>query len=453
MVEAVANSVEDRLIDGLSFKLNPGASYVVDRRSVTFHPQGSNIYKPNSGTKVIRFNLTGDSWMDPSTFRFSFVLKNDANYTAARALRPIGPPWGFFRRLRILAGGQIIEDIDNYNRVHELMHLLSAKGSRDNDGAEALGYSLANTPYQFPATTAAFPGIAQGEQQTVLMPLLSGLLSQRKFLPIRYMPLAIEIELADDNNGAILSGVPTGVTTQITVTGTTPNTSTEWSIINPEIKVDLCTLDNALDNSYAEHLLSGKSLPINYSTYISQMSSITQPKSAVNVARALTRLKSLIVTFDKADADATTRPFLKSWNNFFSPMSKENKAGNYKHVQDGEFEYHVQIGSKLYPEYPIRSHAEAFYQLRKMMGILSSSVHNFDINNMSYRDCKCILATDTEKVLEAGGTGLNTRAGDLMRIKFELPTTAADRIPERMHIVMHSDQILEIRGTGVQVFD
>ena len=48
MVEAIANSLEDRLIDGLSFKLNPGASYVTDRRSATFHPQGSNIYRPSS---------------------------------------------------------------------------------------------------------------------------------------------------------------------------------------------------------------------------------------------------------------------------------------------------------------------------------------------------------------------------------------------------------------------
>ncbi len=41
MVEAVANGVEDKLVDGLSFKLAPGASYVQDRRSVTFRPQGS----------------------------------------------------------------------------------------------------------------------------------------------------------------------------------------------------------------------------------------------------------------------------------------------------------------------------------------------------------------------------------------------------------------------------
>ena len=134
-------------------------------------------------------------------------------------------------------------------------------------------------------------------------------------------------------------------------------------------------------------------------------------------------------------------------------MYSENQNGNLVHTKRGEFEFHVQIGSKLFPEYPVRSHAEAFYQLRKMLGVLGSSVHNFDIGSTTYRSSKFILAIDTEKVLEACWTGLNTRAGDLMRIKFESPSTNVTRHPDRMRIVMHSDQILEIRDTGVQVFD
>ena len=35
-MESMANSVEDYLISGLSFKLDPGASYVTDRKSVSF---------------------------------------------------------------------------------------------------------------------------------------------------------------------------------------------------------------------------------------------------------------------------------------------------------------------------------------------------------------------------------------------------------------------------------
>ena len=62
------------------------------------------------------------------------------------------------------------------------------------------------------------------------------------------------------------------------------------------------------------------------------------------------------------------------------------------------------------------------------------------------------------KVLDAGFTGLNTRAGDLMTVKFDMNKTVdgtdlALRKPDRIHIVLHSDQILEIRDSGCQVYD
>ena len=56
-MESISNSVEDYLIDGLSFKLPPGSSYITDRRKRTFWASGSNIYKPLQGTKVVRFLL------------------------------------------------------------------------------------------------------------------------------------------------------------------------------------------------------------------------------------------------------------------------------------------------------------------------------------------------------------------------------------------------------------
>ena len=247
-----------------------------------------------------------------------------------------------------------------------------------------------------------------------------------------------------------------------------------------EVKCDLITLDNALDNSYAEHLLSGKSLPINYNTFVSQMQTIVgQLKPNVNVTRALTRLKSVFVTLEKdpvvgvgtiagADYKAKYAPGSLAWRRYWSPMSVDNQAysgtadGNdYVHNPNGEFSFQIHIGSKLYPEYPIRSHSEAFYQLKKTLGVQTSDVHSFDINPRQYRDGRMILAIDTEKVLDAGWTGLNTRAGDLMSVKFEYNSAREDqavatdtnRLADRMHIVLHSDQIMEIRDGGVQVFD
>ena len=340
MVEAIANSVEDKLIDGLSFKLPSTASYVTDRKSATFHPSGSNVYEPGTGTRLIKLQLTGDHWMDPSTVRVMFDLTNkDAD--VAKLLRPLSGPWCFFRRMRVLAGGQVLEDIDNYNRVHEMMHTLTATDSRENDGAEAFGFVQGIQQKQ---DNVVAKGIAGGDSITLLFKPLSGILNQGKYLPIRYMPLTIELELVDKASEPIV-GVAGGYTAA--------NTSVTWKLENVQMKCDLCSLDNGLDNSYAEHLLSGKALPINYNTFVSQMQTIANdPKVSVNVTRALTRLKSVFVTMVKArtGVDAVHR---REFNDFFSPMSGENKGGVLTHVSAGELDnFQIQVGSKLFPSIP-----------------------------------------------------------------------------------------------------
>ena len=110
-MEAISNSIEDKLINSLQFKLKEGASYINDRRSVTFHAAGSNIYSPKSGQKIIKIQLTGDNWLDPSTVRVMFDLVNkDKTTDGHKQLRPLGPCHAFFRRCRLLCGGQVVED-------------------------------------------------------------------------------------------------------------------------------------------------------------------------------------------------------------------------------------------------------------------------------------------------------------------------------------------------------
>ena len=52
-LESHAQATEDVLHESLSFKLRPSASYVIDRKFVTFWPQGGSEYKVAGGVKVI----------------------------------------------------------------------------------------------------------------------------------------------------------------------------------------------------------------------------------------------------------------------------------------------------------------------------------------------------------------------------------------------------------------
>ena len=180
-----------------------------------------------------------------------FDVKNE-DATPNHNLRPLLAPWAFFRRMRILAGGQLVEDIDYYNRVHQMFSALIARESNTNNLAESFGYTT--TEARDLNSVATFAGIPPGQMQTVMFKPLSGLLNQPKYLPLRYMPLTLEFELVNNALDPIVD--PTSTSTEFiapSAPGVNPvvvgNTSISWSILNVMVKCDMCTLDNALDNS------------------------------------------------------------------------------------------------------------------------------------------------------------------------------------------------------------
>ena len=81
-------------------------------------------------------------------------------------------------------------------------------------------------------------------------------------------------------------------------------------------------------------------------------------------------------------------------------------------------------------------------------------MHSFAIYGLEYHEDKFVVGIATESVLEAGFTGLITRAGNLLTAKFKYARPIAggpidvDRVEDMMHIVLYSDHFL-----GVRVFD
>eukprot|EP00972_Heterocapsa_arctica_P101749 14991365-Heterocapsa_arctica.AAC.1 len=79
-----------------------------------------------------------------------------------------------------------------------------------------------------------------------------GLFNQDKLIPIKYLLLQIELELVSDATEAL---------------ETTDGYGNHFSISDAQIKCDFLSLDSSLENEYASLLLSGKSLPINFSSW------------------------------------------------------------------------------------------------------------------------------------------------------------------------------------------
>ena len=117
-----------------------------------------------------------------------------------------------------------------------------------------------------------------------------------------------------------------------------------------------------------------------------------------------------------------------------------------------EVEMQLQVGNKLFPEYPVRSLQESFYQLRKCMGVETSNFHSLDIKPLEYRNHKFVAAFDTEKNLGSAFTGLNIKQGSLMTLKMRSTANAA-HMPDTVYLTLHHDVIIQISDTGVSVFE
>ena len=133
-MEHHAQSVDDALIGGLSYKPKPGASYVTNRRSVSYFVSGGNTYSPN-GAKVTKFNITGDLWLDPCTFRVAFQLNNNNGNNGAGfpiCVQPLSwNPAVLFRRARLICGGQVVENTDDLNRLSLTLTDLLPEGDQE----------------------------------------------------------------------------------------------------------------------------------------------------------------------------------------------------------------------------------------------------------------------------------------------------------------------------------
>ena len=485
-------SPEDILIDNLSFKLNKGSSYIVDRRSVSFFPSTSNVYKPSSGARVLKFSLNGEdnTWLDPQSVRIFFTLSNKdgGNF---KKIRPLSSPYCFFRRMRIIAGSQVLEDFDNYNRVHHMFSKMMSQGARRDEANEGFGYryddellTLVNKDGETALTYEVNASNCQGfyNEMTVGFKPLCGLFSQFKYLPLKYMGnLTIELELITNATDCIINpndfttagadgAFPTeDIVNRFTVNeagdvGKATNTSIDIEISNPRVVCDLCTLDNNLNNEYTKHLLESKGLPITYTTFITQSQNVKGLTDiSVPVIRSVSKLVASFITFYKkydplveASRPSTGYEYAdKDFCRFYHPHQQHNALDQGIYDKNKDLEFQLQLGSKLYPEYPCNSITQRFYHLRKALNLPVFHQHSLNINFKQYRDRQFIFAFSFEKVPDSSYTGINTRAGQqmLLRVKPAGTTIPADEMPDTMYITMLSEQILEIKDLGLKVYD
>ena len=434
---AIAAGQNDSLIEQLSFSLPAVATYARERRLVQVMPQGANTFAPN-GNQVLTFNLTSqDGWLDPSSLRLHFRIRNTAAAGADAAannllnLRAASGCHCFFSQLRILIGGTEVERLEPYHMLHELFRVaLNTPQSQVEQGVEDGRHTF--NPDAYPAVTPIL--IAQGAYLSVTLTPLAGLLQCGKYLPLRLMnSMILEFTLArTDDALAPVAAAVAGVA----------NNSRDFELQQCELQFSTVRLDSALEAGFSSMMLSGRALQLNLRTIMSQQAII--PQNAVEfqatVVRALSRIAAVFVTFQGRDAQ--TNSILR----FHNPSAVVN--------HERLLEWSVQIGSKQWPEMSTcKSQASTMSLLKQALGIYDQNIACTCINPLNYGGTRYVIGVPTSTIPGQVFSGISTRSGDLLSVLIKSMGVAANEQAQKLHISMVAEVILELKESGTVLLE
>ena len=434
-MDLVISGTESSLLDSLSFDLPPSSQYVQQRRLVSFMPSGASTYSP-TGVRVCSFNLTGDGWLDCASLRIQGKVSNKH---AATSLQLADGPHSLIQRIRFFCGGTMVEDVDVYNRSHQLFRrILMSRDWVSNDCVES-GMQIADPSAVSSPATAQLIGPNKSCSFS-LQPLL-GILNCGKMLPLRLSGgCRLEITFADAAD-SVAAG-----------------SSTSYECQEMSIRCAVSKLDSALESSYSSMLMNNRALTLRLTSFATQ-TAILQPgasEMSISLTRAYSRLNALFISFQGSDA-ANTPPAHKHQTTSFLNPSAYVVGGvvNGQQTRDEALlSLEAQIGSLKFPETAASSMPEMFSLLRQTVGVYDQSIQTLNISPQSYQTLSFVAGIPLQSVPGAAFSGLNTRSGDLLSVRCK--HMSADNTVNgagKCYVTLLNEQILEIREGSVSVLD
>ena len=235
------------------------------------------------------------------------------------------------------------------------------------------------------------------------------------------VPLTIEMELGDAGDAFLSSE------------------STSWEITRPRLLASVCQVDQALANSYAKHILDGRSLPMYFGGVYSVRAAIPAASTLFSfpIARGFTRLRAVLVSLYYSAAEGA------HWNTYFyNPLEG---AAQPTETTDS-LRWNMTIGSERYPNFDCESTQESWYRLRLALG---GADQPLSISGFQYSLDRHVFGQTFEKVPGSGQhTGINTRSGSQLTINLKGFNNA-----DMIHCVLLFDEILNVSAAGCEVLD
>ena len=416
------------------------ASYVI-RRDQTSTICPVPVLNPRT-TRTAKMTVTDANFIDVGSCFFTFTVRNLANAADNQVLQPLSAiPHNFFRRMRVMLNGTVLEDISHLNRVEEQISRFLSAGKRRNAGDAGTGWATL-TDEGTGSISKTIP--RNGTKKVSWRPLSSGFMACGKYVPLLGGSAggwSVELELADPADAVLAHGDEAA-----------GGLSQSWAIEDLRLHVDSVTLTTDLANEFAEQLVND-SILIPFQSIACDMQYFAPGTTDVNIslAKQYSRLNTVTASF--CDLPEAVPPagaagvHSRTMNRFYLAHANKDKVNTYLQVNNQRFPAHDTVGA-----------TQHFVRLQQGLGLHNSLMHSLCFSQDAYggtdagdaapKDARYFLVmNDVEAVPHVSASGMPVLGGGV--IQFVAKDVGQ---PRTVYLTCQFDSVCEIRNQGCALF-
>lgn len=379
-----------------------------------------------------------------------------------------------FSRLRVLYGSMVIEDIQEYSTLVRLLTECAVQRDYGSSHGQILDGMTSATPLDHGTTQTGIPVRADeamlnasvvnqllmlpGRKRTFCLNLLSGLLTQKKLVPLKWMASQLVIELTVNPEGDALIG-QSGADAAL---ASTP----DYTLTDVNYIAELLEFDSAFDTAFWGGLQQ-MGVPLKFASWHFHSFPITGGNQTFQIHE---RSRSVKAAFAVARTSLTSSINYDSdrfFNDLGATFAASGRLTNGTQAPVETFQYRV--GGRYYPAQPVRclyGAAEAYVELSKALDNLGDYTRGSQISAYrwaSYADDTAaqyeqggeafIMSASFENTDVSPGTIAGINAEEQSDIAITIKTRASTApVNKKLDVFMYYDSLLVIRpGNNVEL--
>ena len=355
-------------------------------------PSGA-IFRPD-GLRLLRIPNTTDGFVDASTIVIEAKCTNGS--TSKMLTFSDSSLAGLISEMQVFMSGVEVERVQDYGRLVETRNKGISMEKRINNDDLELGVSRDangkaldigfgnNSAYVHPEP------IGFGQSVKVFHNPLLGLCAQKCFIPtwaLTAQGLVIEILLCGGAADPLLRDLNNALA---------GDPSQDWSLDAVKLHCDVIRINSQMQNSYASHILTGKSLTLPMRSYSTVRFTNAAEQTLQQIPRTFNRLNAVMVTFYRPDGGPSG-----------------SAQTNYLWAPPDSISTTIQCGSVKFPKNRCESLKEAYWRYLKGIGLVHSAAHSANVSFHEFSKASFQSHFDLERVPQAPHSGQNTHEGVL----------------------------------------